>query len=178
MKFSTRSEYGVRVMVTLARVYGDGPLSLSGIARRERLPHAYLEQLIGDLRKSGLVQARRGQSGGYELSRDPAEINMADVVRALEGPILRMPCAGQADAEVCERPAPCSVHEVFQRVYESVAGTLNETNLADVMASAGGPPYPRTVRKRLRAQPPASAVTAKSPTGAASGATTGAATSA
>ena len=152
MKFSTRSEYGVRVMVTLARIYGDGPLSLSGIARRERLPHAYLEQLMGDLRKAGLVLAHRGQAGGYELSRDPAEINMADVVRALEGPLLQMPCAGQADAEVCDRPAPCSVHEIFQRVYESVSGTLNETNLADVMAAAGGPPYPQNVRKRLRAQ--------------------------
>ncbi len=152
MKFSTRSEYGVRVMVTLARVYGDGPLSLSGIARRERLPHAYLEQLIGDLRRAGLVHAHRGQSGGYELSRDPAEISMAEVIRALEGPILQMPCAGQADAEVCDRPAPCSVHEVFQRVYDSVAGTLVDTNLADVMATAGGPPYPRAVRRRIRAR--------------------------
>ena len=173
MKFSTRSEYGVRVMVTLARVYGDGPLSLSGIARRERLPHAYLEHLIGDLRKAGLVIARRGQSGGYELSRDPAEISMADVIRSLEGPILQMPCAGQADAEVCERPAPCSVHEVFQRVYESVSGTLIDTNLADVMAAAGGPPYPRTVRKRLRAAPSRSAATSASvPTRATTGAAT------
>ena len=150
MKFSTRSEYGVRVMVTLARVYGDGPISLAGIARRERLPHAYLEQLVGDLRKAGLVIAHRGQAGGYELSRDPAEINMADVMRALEGPILQMPCAGQRDAEVCERPVPCSVHEVFQRVYDSVSGTLADTNLADVMATAGGPPYPAAVRRRLR----------------------------
>ena len=152
MKFSTRSEYGVRVMVTLARVYGDGPLSLAGIARRERMPHAYLEQLMGDLRKAGLVVAHRGQSGGYELTRDPAEINMADVLRALEGPILRMPCAGQADAETCDRPAPCSVHEVFQRVYDSVAGTLLETDLADVAATAGGPPYPLSVRARMRQQ--------------------------
>ena len=150
MKFSTRSEYGVRLMVTLARVYGDGPLSLAGIARRERLPHAYLEQLIGDLRKAGLVSAQRGQAGGYQLSRDPAEISMAEVMRALEGPLLQMPCAGQANAEVCDRPAPCSVHEVFQRIYESVSGTLNDTNLADVMATAGGPPYPTPVRRRLR----------------------------
>ena len=155
MKFSTRSEYGVRVMVTLARVYGDGPLSLAGIARRERLPHAYIEQLVGDLRRAGLIRARRGQSGGYELSRDPSEISMVEVVRALEGPILQMPCAGQRDAEVCERPAPCSVHEVFQRVYESVSGTLTDTNLADVAATAGGPPYPAAVRRRIRTASPA-----------------------
>ena len=151
MKFSTRGEYGVRVMVTLARARGEGPLSVAAIARRERLPHAYLEQLIGDLRKAGLVAARRGQAGGYELSRDPAAINMADVMRALEGPILQMPCAGQADAETCERPNPCSIHEVFQRVYESVSGTLAVTTLADVVADAGGPPYPLEVRRRMRA---------------------------
>ena len=150
MKFSTRGEYGVRVMITLARAYGEGPLALTEIARREKLPHAYLEQLVGDLRKAGLVVARRGQSGGYELSRDASAITMADVVRALEGPILQMPCAGQADAEVCDRPQPCSVHEVFQRVYESVSGTLTATLLADAASSAGGPPYPTATRKRLR----------------------------
>ena len=97
-------------MITLARAHGEGPLPLTEIARREKLPHAYLEQLVGDLRKAGLVVARRGPSGGYELSRDASAITMADGVRALEGPILQMPCAGQADAEVCDRPQPCSVH--------------------------------------------------------------------
>ncbi|MFN2483649.1 MAG: Rrf2 family transcriptional regulator [Candidatus Limnocylindria bacterium] len=150
MRFSTRGEYGVRVMITLARSHGDGPLSLAEIARRERLPHAYLEQLVGDLRKAGLVLARRGQSGGYQLSRDAAQISMAEVMRALEGPILQMPCAGVSDAEVCDRPQPCSVHEVFQRVYESVNGTLATTMLADAAATAGGPPYPTDVRRRIR----------------------------
>lgn len=150
MKFSTRGEYGVRLMITLARAHGEGPLPLTEIARREKLPHSYLEQLIGDLRKAGLVVARRGQSGGYQLSRDASTINMADVIRALEGPILQMPCAGQADAEVCDRPQPCTVHEVFQRVYESVAGTLNATMLADAVGAAGGPPYPQATRKRIR----------------------------
>jgi Rrf2 family protein len=139
-------------MITLARSEGDGPLPLAEIARRERLPHAYLEQLIGDLRKAGLVTARRGQSGGYLLSRDSRTISMADVMRALEGPILQMPCAGVADAETCDRPQPCSVHEVFQRVYESVNGTLTGTMLADAAASAGGPPYPTQVRRRIRAR--------------------------
>ncbi|MDQ3879679.1 MAG: Rrf2 family transcriptional regulator [Chloroflexota bacterium] len=150
MKFSTRGEYGVRVMMSLARAEGESPLSLAEIARRERLPHAYLEQLIADLRRAGLVVARRGQSGGYQLSRDATTISMAEVMRALEGPILEMPCAGLGDAEVCDRPQPCSVHEVFQRVYESVSGTLATTMLADAAAAAGGPPYSVAVRRRIR----------------------------
>jgi len=153
MKISTRTEYGIRVLITLARLgEGDGCLSLTQIAKREKLPHAYLEQLVGDLRRAGLVSATRGQSGGYRLARPAAEIAMADAVRALEGPLLEMPCAGAEDLEHCDRPQPCSVHEVFQRVYESLSGTLGATNLAEVVATAGGPPYPQEVRRRRVAQ--------------------------
>ena len=77
---------------------------------------------------------------------------MTDAVRALEGPLLEMPCAGADDLEHCDRPQPCSVHEVFQRVYESLSATLGATNLAEVVATAGGPPYPPEVRRRRVAQ--------------------------
>jgi Rrf2 family cysteine metabolism transcriptional repressor len=153
MKISTRTEYGIRVLVTLARLgEDDSCLSLTAIAKREKLPHAYLEQLVGDLRRAGLVSATRGQAGGYRLARPAAEIAMADAVRALEGPLLEMPCAGVDDLEHCDRPQPCSVHEIFQRVYESLAGTLGATNLAEVVATAGGPPYPPEVRRRRTAR--------------------------
>ena len=148
MKISTRTEYGIRILVTLARAQDGACLSLAEISRREKLPHAYLEQLVGDLRRSGLVNATRGQSGGYRLARPAAEIAMTDAVRALEGPILEMPCAGANDLEHCDRPQPCSVHEVFQRVYESLSFSLGATNLAEVAATAGGPPYPPEVRRR------------------------------
>ncbi|MDQ3689106.1 MAG: Rrf2 family transcriptional regulator [Chloroflexota bacterium] len=153
MKISTRTEYGIRVLVTLARVGAeDACLSLTEIARREKLPHAYLEQLVGDLRRAGLVTATRGQSGGYRLARSATEIAMTDAIRALEGPLLEMPCAGVEDLEHCDRPQPCSVHEVFQRVYESLSSTLGATNLAEVAATAGGPPYPPEVRRRRAAR--------------------------
>ena len=152
MKISSRTEYGIRVLVTLARNQGEGCLSLAEIARREKLPHAYLEQLVGDLRRAGLVTATRGQAGGYRLARPAGEIAMTDVVRALEGPLLEMPCAGADDLEHCDRPQPCSVHEVFQRVYETLSISLGATNLADVAATAGGPPYPPAVRRRVAAE--------------------------
>ncbi|MEP7083062.1 MAG: Rrf2 family transcriptional regulator, partial [Chloroflexota bacterium] len=121
MKISARTEYGIRILVVLAAGDGEKCLSLAEIARRDKLPHAYLEHLVGDLRQAGLVTARRGQSGGYRLARPAAEIAMADAMRALEGPLLEMPCAGARDLEHCDRPQPCSVHEVFQRVYESLS---------------------------------------------------------
>lgn len=151
MKLSTRSEYGIRVLVALARTQGDRPRPLAGIAAAEKLPHAYLEQLVGDLRRAGLVNATRGQSGGYRLARPADEINLIDAVRALDGPILEMPCGTPQDVEVCSRPQDCSVHEVFERLHESLSGMLGGTTLAQVAAKAGGPPYPIAVRRRRAA---------------------------
>jgi len=65
MKVSTRTEYGIRLLIQLARQDGGGPVSLAGIARREKLQHPYPKQLVGQLRRAGLVSATRGQAGGY-----------------------------------------------------------------------------------------------------------------
>lgn len=148
MKVSTRAEYGVRLLVALARAESGGPVSLATVSRVEKLPHAYLEQLVRDLRRADLVTATRGQAGGYRLARPAREISLVDAVRALDGPVLAMPCAGPENLEVCERPQDCSVHEVFQRLYESLTGTLGATTLADAATAAGGPPYPPAVRKQ------------------------------
>ncbi len=151
MKLSTRAEYGVRILVALARAEGDGPQSLTAMARSEKLPHAYLEQLVRDLRRAALVTATRGKAGGYQLSRPASEISLVEAVRALDGPLLEMPCAGPDNLEVCDRPQDCSVHELFSRVHDSLEDTLSATSLADVVATAGGPPYPMAVRRRRAA---------------------------
>lgn len=152
MKLSTRAEYGIRVLVALARAEGRGPQSLAAVAKAEKLPHAYLEQLVGDLRRAALVTALRGKAGGYVLTRPAREISLVEAVRALDGPLLEMPCSGPDDLESCARPQVCSVHDVFQRVHESLESTLSATSLADVAASAGGPPYPMAFRRRRAAQ--------------------------
>lgn len=151
MKLSTRAEYGIRVLVALARAEGDGPQSLATVARSEKLPHAYLEQLVRDLRRAGLVTAKRGKAGGYLLARPAGKVSLVEAVRALDGPLLEMPCAGPDNLEACDRPQDCSVHTVFQRVHESLEDTLSTTSLADVVATAGGPPYPMAVRRRRAA---------------------------
>ena len=148
MKLSTRAEYGIRVLVALAKADGERPTSLAGIARADKLPHAYIEQLVGALRRAGLVTSTRGHSGGYRLSRPAGQISLVDAVRALDGPILEMPCAGPNDLESCDRPQDCSVHEVFERLQSSLSDTLGGTTLAEVAASSGGPPYPPAVRRR------------------------------
>lgn len=152
MKLSTRAEYGIRVLVALARAEGSGPQSLAAVARAEKLPHAYLEQLVRDLRRAGLVTATRGKAGGYTLARPAESVSLVEAVRALDGPLLEMPCAGADNLEVCDRPQDCSVHDVFQRVHTSLQDTLSATSLAEVAAAAGGPPYPMAVRRRRAAE--------------------------
>jgi Rrf2 family cysteine metabolism transcriptional repressor len=154
MKISTRSEYGIRVLLALTRAEGQEPLSLTSVARSERLPHAYLEQLVADLRRAGLVSATRGQAGGYRLARPPEQISLATAIRTLDGPLLEMPCAGVTSAEVCDRREPCSVHEAYERLFASIDATLGATTLAELAEradSAGGPPYSPDVRRKIRA---------------------------
>jgi Rrf2 family protein len=162
MKLSTRAEYGIRVLVALAKADGERPTSLAGIARTDKLPHAYIEQLVGALRRAGLVTSTRGHAGGYRLARPAGQISLVDAVRALDGPILEMPCAGPDDLESCDRPQDCSVHEVFERLQSSLSDTLGGTTLAEVAAGSGGPPYPPAVRRRHAAAAHAKSASATS----------------
>lgn len=137
MKFSSKSEYGVRVMTDLARHFGHGPISLTEVAREEDLPLAYLEHVVAPLRKAGLVTSRYGARGGYELSRPPVEITMAEIVRVLEGPITPMVCATELPAEsrteFCSREEFCSTKTMWMRVRDSIADALTAMTLADLL---------------------------------------------
>ena len=92
MIFSSKAEYGVRLMVELGRQSPEQPTSLKAIADAEGLPLAYLEQVVARLRKAGLVMSARGAHGGYWLARPAEEITMDEVVQALEGAIAPMEC--------------------------------------------------------------------------------------
>jgi Rrf2 family cysteine metabolism transcriptional repressor len=133
--FSTKGEYGVRLMVQLGRHYGAGPASLAEIAAEEDLPRAYLEQLAFVLRDAGLVSSTRGAHGGYELAKAPADISMAEVLRALEGPLAPMICATDAPdhASTCDRTASCTVNFLWIRVRDAIAGALDTMTLADLV---------------------------------------------
>jgi Rrf2 family transcriptional regulator, cysteine metabolism repressor len=135
VSFSTKGEYGVRLMVQLGRHYGRGPASLAEIAAAEDLPRAYLEQLVMSLRDAGLVTSTRGAHGGYELTRAPADTKMSDVLRALEGPIAPMICATD-DPEhglICDRTSSCTVNLLWVRVRDAIAGALDGMTLADLV---------------------------------------------
>lgn len=140
--FSTKAEYGVRVMAHLAGRDGEGPASLASIAEAEGLPLAYLEHLAARLRRAELVESTRGAHGGYSLARPAASITMAEVVRALEGEIAPIECI-TADADgalVCARDGqpghdPCPTKLLWTRVQGSIVRTLTEMTLADLTSA-------------------------------------------
>jgi Rrf2 family cysteine metabolism transcriptional repressor len=148
MMFSTKAEYGVRVMVELARRAGEEPIPLAEIAERGGLPLAYLEHLVARLRKAGLVDSRRGSRGGYLLARSPTEITMAEVVEALEGSIAPIECIteGSDGSIVCSRETQpghvCPTKLLWTRVRFSIVRTLQETTLADLVLSPALPDGP------------------------------------
>lgn len=135
VSFSTKGEYGVRLMVQLGRHYGTGPASLAEIAAEEDLPRPYLEQLAIGLRDAGLVTSTRGARGGYELARPPREISMSDVLHALEGPIAPMICATDEPdhAAICGRTSRCTVTVLWVRIRDAITGTLESMTLADLV---------------------------------------------
>jgi Rrf2 family cysteine metabolism transcriptional repressor len=143
MLFSTKAEYGVRLMVELGRQAGSEPVALSTVAEAERLPLSYMEHLVAKLRQAELVVSTRGAHGGYRLNRPPEQITMAEVVEALEGKIAPMECFYE-DPEgkvLCSHESDgdraCATKLLWTRVQGGVNRALAGTTLAELVEFAG-----------------------------------------
>jgi Rrf2 family transcriptional regulator, cysteine metabolism repressor len=137
VKVSTRVHYGLRAMTELARSYADSRLlSISEIARNEALPLAYLEQLVGELRRAGLVEGTRGVHGGYRLARKPEEITVGDVYRVLEGEVAPVECTAEEYLPgSCTRELVCLSRGIWERVQAAILSVLDSTTLQDLLTT-------------------------------------------
>ena len=159
MMFSTKAEYGIRVMVELAGRAREQPIPLAEIAANDGLPLAYLEHLVARLRKAGLVDSRRGSRGGYLLARSPVDITMAEVVEALEGSIAPIECISQGPdgSIVCSRESDpghaCPTKLLWTRVRLSIVRTLQETTLADLLLAPSLSATPAAALAMIDQQP-------------------------
>ncbi len=149
MLFSTKAEYGVRLMVELGRQPGSEPVSLSTVAEAERLPLSYLEHLVAKLRNAGLVTSTRGAHGGYRLARPAAEITMDVVVEALEGQIAPMECFHETPegkvlcSHETDGDRACATKLLWTRVQGGVTRALAGTTLAELVDFAGPESRPK-----------------------------------
>ena len=129
MKLSTKGRYGLRALIDLAGYSTDGPVSIVSISERQEISERYLEQLMSLMKKAGLVKSIRGAGGGYVLARDPGDISVGDILRALEGNLDPVDCAGLDPEGNCDISDSCVTKYVWKRINESINRTVDEIRL-------------------------------------------------
>ena len=133
MRLSTRGRYGTRLMVDLAQHYGEGPLPLVEIAKRQDLSQKYLEQLIIPLKAAGLIRGVRGAKGGYTLTRKPVKISVGQILEVVEGEFTLVNCV--ADPEICERSPECPTRNIWVEISALLEKNLFSMTLQDILDS-------------------------------------------
>ena len=132
MKFSTKSSYGLRAIIRLAKNYGSSPYSLAKIAKEENISLAYLERLFSSLKKANIVISSKGMAGGYQLAQKPSNISILSVIEALEGKLSVFHCLNTQGEISCSQNGCASV-KVYQKVQKAIAGSLNSMTLKDLI---------------------------------------------
>jgi Rrf2 family protein len=132
MKVSAKADYAIRAAVELAALGDEGPVKGERIASAQQIPGNFLENILSDLRNSGLVASRRGADGGYWLARPAAEISLADVIRAVDGPLAAV--RGQRSEQVAYDGNATALRDVWVAVRASLRNVLERVSLADVAA--------------------------------------------
>jgi Rrf2 family protein len=147
---SQKAKYALRALLALAEQEEDQPLLISDIAERHNLPKKFLEQILLDLKHHGLVQSRRGRSGGYALLKPAAEISFGQVVRIIDGPLAPLPCLSRMAyrrCEDCPGEDTCAIRRVFALTHQLSTNILDRTSLAD--AIRGSPLQPDVTQEQV-----------------------------
>lgn len=131
MKLSTKGRYGIHAMYDLALNAVTAPQPIKAVAERQGIPESYLEQLVGQLRRAGLLRSTRGAQGGYILSRPAREISVGDVLRALEGDLAIVDCL--TDASPCDKACSCPTRVVWQKVSSALEEAVDSITLQDMV---------------------------------------------
>lgn len=140
MKFSKKSEYGLRALLELTLAYGKTSLQRHDIANRQHIPVEFLEQILLALKRAGLLSSRRGMKGGYQLIKRPEDITVGQVVRILDGPLAPIGCVSKTAYQKCQ-DCPyadkelCPVQQVMGPVRDAIASILDNCTLHDFAAS-------------------------------------------
>ena len=133
MRLSARGRYGVLAMYELACRYGNGPVSIKEIAEKQNFSYSYMEQLFSTLKKAGLIVSLRGATGGYILSREPRDISVGEIIRALEGPIELADCVGGPEGYVCRKSGECVTRGLWMEIRDSINNIIDNRSLQDLM---------------------------------------------
>src|SRR5437764_1281925 len=135
MRLTMRSDYGAHAVIELPGRYGQGPVQCAEIAACQKIPEAYLDQLLSSLRRVGIVRSVRGPHGGHELARDPRLLTLGDIVTALEGPVVPHEFVHEptADPDGADVWAACAVRNAWLAATEASQRVLEQTTIQDLL---------------------------------------------
>jgi len=149
VKFSKKSEYGLRALIELTANYGNEPLRRQQIAERQHIPIVFLEQILLALKHAGLLASTRGASGGYTLIKPPSQVTLGQVIRILDGPLAPIGCVSKTAYKKCDdcpyaTTAYCPLQDVMGGVRNAIADILDHYSLEDFISGT------RRARRRRR----------------------------
>ena len=133
MRISAKADYAVRAAVELAAADGDKPVKAERIATAQDIPLNFLENILGELRHAGLVRSHRGAEGGFRLAKPPAEVSVADVIRAVEGPLASV--RGAPPEEASYGGAASSLPRVWIAVRANLRRVVEQVTIEDIANS-------------------------------------------
>ena len=132
MKLSKRGEYALRAMIVLTEYYGQAPVQIQEIADQEAIPKKFLEQILLELSRAGLLEGKRGAKGGYRLIKPPDKITLARVIRIIDGPLAPLSCVSKLAHVPCPKQRKCGLYGVMLDVRNAIADVLEGVTFADI----------------------------------------------
>jgi len=146
---SQKARYALRALFLLARRPSGQPVMIAEIAEEARIPRKFLEQILLELKKRGILHSVRGKFGGYTLGRAPDKISFAEVIRAIDGPLALSPCVSVTAYRRCDDcvdEATCTLRKVLLAVRDSTANILETRTLAEGLGESSPAPSPKRTR--------------------------------
>jgi Rrf2 family protein len=133
---SKKTKYAIKALVALARKRDEKSMTIAEIAKQEKIPKKFLEAILLDMRKQGILGSKIGIGGGYYLMKKPSEVSLTQVLRNIEGPIALLPCISMKFYEKCEDcpdEATCGIRSALMEVHKASLKILSETTLEDIL---------------------------------------------
>lgn len=132
---SKRSQYALKALSYLTEKYGQGPVLISEIARKKKIPLKFLENILLELKTIGILESKKGKGGGYFLKKNPAKIRVADIIRQVNGPIAMLPCVSLYFYERCKNcdEKSCALHDLMIEVRDATLNILEKRTLVDLV---------------------------------------------
>jgi Rrf2 family protein len=133
---SKKAQYSILALVKLAKEYNCGPILISNISKTERIPRKFLETILFDLKQMGILASKKGKGGGYFLIKKPEEINLADIIRHIDGAIALIPCVTYKYYQPCQHckdEITCGIRSIVKDVRDETVNILKKISLADIL---------------------------------------------